>query len=157
MTAILNLRVPAVLKGRWIRASQAAGMQLTDWIILRMEQSVLASIRIPVGVTFSDLKLHYESSGMSFDWAPIDRICEASGIDPELLRNPVDGRITKLIIRWYGIHLATGGERDSAADELTTAVYAEDRRRSEQQLDSASIEENETQTLVSGGDRSSPP
>lgn len=136
MTAIINLRVPAVLKGRWIRAAQAAGMQLTDWIVLRMEQSVLASIRVPIDVTFSDLNLHYESSGMSFDLAPLERLCEASGIDPDLLRNPDDGRITKLIIRWYGIHLAMGGERDSAADALTAAVYAEDRRRSEQPSES---------------------
>lgn len=142
MTAIINLRVPAVLKGRWIRAAQAAGMQLTDWIILRMEQSVLASIRVPTGVVFSDLKLRYEPSGISFDWVPINRICEASGIDPDLLHNPDDGRITKLIIRWYGIHLATGGERDSAADALTAAVYAEDRRRSEQAPDPGRAEDD---------------
>jgi hypothetical protein len=141
MTALINLRVPAVLKGRWIRASQAAGMQLTDWIILRMEQSVLASIRVPAGVTFSDLGLHYEPSGMSFDLSPLERVCEASGIDPDLLRNPEDGRITKLIIRWYGIHLATGGERDRAADALTAAVYAEDRRRSEQPIPPEQIPE----------------
>lgn len=31
--SLIHLRVPAATKGRWIRASRAAGMRLTDWIV----------------------------------------------------------------------------------------------------------------------------
>lgn len=30
--SVIHLRVPKATKGRWVRASRAAGMRLTDWI-----------------------------------------------------------------------------------------------------------------------------
>jgi len=35
--ALIHLRVPAAVKGRWIRASRAIGMRLTDWIVRAIE------------------------------------------------------------------------------------------------------------------------
>lgn len=35
--ALIHLRVPAATKGRWVRASRAAGMRLTDWITQAVE------------------------------------------------------------------------------------------------------------------------
>lgn len=35
--SLIHLRVPAAIKGRWIRASRAAGMRLTDWIAQAVE------------------------------------------------------------------------------------------------------------------------
>lgn len=36
--ALISLRVPAVVKARWVRESRAAGMRLTDWLSSRVEQ-----------------------------------------------------------------------------------------------------------------------
>lgn len=55
--ATIHLRVPAAIKGRWIRASRAAD-----------------------DLSFSDLHLARDPDGaLSFDWEPIERICAASG------------------------------------------------------------------------------
>lgn len=35
--SLIHLRVPASTKGRWVRASRAAGMRLTDWIVDAVE------------------------------------------------------------------------------------------------------------------------
>lgn len=48
--ALIHLRVPAALKGRWVRESRAAGMRLTDWIIERLERKqepTVQSFKIP--------------------------------------------------------------------------------------------------------------
>ena len=89
--ALIHLRVPAALKGRWVRASRAAGMRLTDWIVraveTRMEQQI-ALITIPEDVSFADLQYRRESDGsVSFRWEPIERICEASGLDVRIFRD----------------------------------------------------------------------
>ena len=38
--ALIHLRVPAALKARWVRASRAAGMKLTDWIVEKTETTM---------------------------------------------------------------------------------------------------------------------
>lgn len=35
--SLIHLRVPAPIKGRWVRASRLAGMRLTDWIVDAVE------------------------------------------------------------------------------------------------------------------------
>ena len=35
--ALIHLRVPASLKGRWVRVSRAAGTRLSDWIVQAVE------------------------------------------------------------------------------------------------------------------------
>ena len=45
--ALIHLRVPAALKARWVRASRAAGMKLTDWILERMRQASMNVYKIP--------------------------------------------------------------------------------------------------------------
>lgn len=37
--ALIHLRVPRALKARWVKASQARGMKLTDWIVAQMERA----------------------------------------------------------------------------------------------------------------------
>lgn len=34
--ALIHLRVPAATKAAWVRASRAAGLRLTDWIVERV-------------------------------------------------------------------------------------------------------------------------
>lgn len=45
--ALIHLRVPAALKGRWVRTSRAAGQRLTDWIIERVEARSMKTYPIP--------------------------------------------------------------------------------------------------------------
>lgn len=129
--AIIHLRVPAAMKGRWVRASRSAGLRLTDWIIQIVEQhmadKMLAQITIPDDVRFSDLHLARDADGMvSFDWSPIERICEASGIDIALLRDGPEDNVTGLVVAWYAEHLRNGGERDPVQDDLIAETMAED-------------------------------
>lgn len=37
--ALIHLRVPAELKGAWVKASRADGMKLTDWIVRKVGAS----------------------------------------------------------------------------------------------------------------------
>lgn len=128
--ASIHLRIPAATKGRWIRASRAAGMRLTDWITQAVEAQMaqqLTKITIPDDVGFSDLRLARDSYGMvSFDWTPIERICAASGVDVAILRDGPEDNVAGLVVRWYEAHLEAGGEADPIAEDLLAEVRAED-------------------------------
>lgn len=130
--ATIHLRVPAALKGRWIRASRAAGMRLTDWIVRAVEAHMTQQLThaiIPPDVTFADLRLSRDADGsVSLDWAPINRICEASGIDPALFRDGPEDNLSALIAHWYRAHLRAGGARDPVQDDLIAEASAEDAR-----------------------------
>jgi len=130
--ALIHLRVPAALKGRWVRASRAAGMRLTDWIVraveTRMEQQI-ALITIPEDVSFADLQYRREPDGsVSFRWEPIERICEASGLDARIFRDAPEDVVAGLIVQWYRAHLASGGARDAHMDDLIAEAAIEDSR-----------------------------
>lgn len=127
--ATIHLRVPAATKGRWVRASRTAGMRLTDWIMQAVEAYMqqATTISIPEGVSYSDLKLTRDADGgVSFDWSPIERICAASGLDVELYRTGPEDHVCQLITHWYNAHVAAGGERDPASDDLIAEVQIED-------------------------------
>lgn len=129
-SALIHLRVPAATKGRWVRASRAAGMRLTDWIINAVEahmQQQMARVVIPDDLTFSDLKLARDPDGaVSFEWAVIERICEASGLPVEVLRDGPEDNVGGLITTWYRAHRQHGGEPDPVAEDLIAEVLIED-------------------------------
>lgn len=128
--AIIHLRMPAATKGRWIRASRAAGMRLSDWIIQAVEERMkqqLARVAIPDDVDFADLKLARDDNGdLSFDWTPIERICAASGMPVELFRDGPEDNVGGLIMAWYRAHRDSGGPLDPVAEDLIAEVAAED-------------------------------
>jgi len=128
--ATIHLRVPVAQKGRWIRASRAAGMRLTDWITNAVEASMqrqLAAVIIPDDVDFADLRLGRDADGMvTFDWQPLSRICEASGLAWELLRDGPEDNVSGLMVAWYNAHRADGGDPDAVAEDLIAEVRAED-------------------------------
>lgn len=128
--ALIHLRVPAVTKGRWVRASRAAGMRLTDYITRAVEaymQQQLVRIAIPEGLDFADLHLSREVDGsVSFDWGVIERICAASGLPVELLRDSPEDNVAGLLTAWYAEHRQRGGAADSVAEDLILEVRAED-------------------------------
>ena len=128
--ALIHLRVPSATKGRWVRASRAAGMRLTDWIIEAVEAHMLrqlTTITITDDVRFSDLRLQRDADGaVSFDWTPIERICAASGLDVAVLRAGPEDNVSGLIAQWYIAHRAAGGEPDPVQEDLIAEVRAED-------------------------------
>lgn len=128
--SLIHLRVPAVVKGRWVRASRAAGMRLTDWITEAVEahmQQQIAKICIPDDLSFSDLHLARDPDGaLSFDWEPIERICAASGLSVDIFRDGPEDNVGDLVVRWYMAHLANGGERDPVQDDLIAEALTED-------------------------------
>lgn len=129
--SLIHLRVPGATKGRWVRASRAAGMRLDDWIVDAVEahmQQQMAKIAIPDDLTFADLNLSRESDGsVSFDWRVIERICEASGLPVEMFRDTPEENVSGLIVGWYQAHRQQGGMADPVADDLIGEVIAEDK------------------------------
>lgn len=128
--ALIHLRVPAATKGRWVRASRAAGMRLTDYITTAVEaymQQQMARVAIPDGVDFADLRLARDPDGsVSFDWGIIERICAASGLPVEMLRDGPEDNIAALLIGWYQAHRQRGGAPDPVAEDLLAEVRAEE-------------------------------
>ncbi|WP_443191417.1 hypothetical protein [Pseudomonas indica] len=129
--ATIHLRIPSATKGRWVRASRAAGLRLTDYITSAVEaymQQQLAQVAIPAGVTFADLRLQRDADGgVSFDWGVIERICRESSLPVELLRDAPEDNVAGLIIAWYRAHLQQGGQPDPVAEDLIGEVIAEER------------------------------
>ena len=131
--AFVQLRIPAGTKARWVRTSRAAGMRLTDWIVVaveaRMQEKRIAQAVIPADLEFSALKLARASDGsVSFDTSVIERICAASGIDPALILQGPETNIAGLIVSWYAAHRAGGGATDPVAEDLITEARIEDER-----------------------------
>ena len=128
--AIIHLRVPAATKGRWVRASRAAGLRLTDYITCAVEaymQQQLARVAIPEGLDFADLRLARDADGaVSFDWAVIERICRANNLPVEMLREGPEDNVAGLLIGWYSSHRNAGGAPDPVAEDLLAEVKAED-------------------------------
>jgi hypothetical protein len=130
--SLIHLRVPAAVKSRWIRASRAAGMRLTDWITqaveARMQQLTKMTVSIPDGLDFSALRLARDPDGhVSFDWTPVERICAESGIDVAIFRDAPEDNVAGLIAAWYAEHLRRGGSRDPVQDDLIAETLAEER------------------------------
>lgn len=129
--SLIHLRVPSAQKGRWVRASRTAGLRLTDWITQIVEahlmNQALTTLRVPDDLDFSELKLSRDPDGaVSFDQAPIDRICAASGIDVALFAE-AESNLGALIAAWYREHLSRGGARDPVQDDLIAEIAAEER------------------------------
>ena len=84
-------------------------------------------IHIPDGLSFEDLCLARDRTGdMSFDWQPIERICEASGVDAALFREATGQNVATLIVEWYKAYRAAGGHVDPAAEELIVEATIQD-------------------------------
>ncbi|MFN2288670.1 MAG: hypothetical protein ABR578_10105, partial [Chromatocurvus sp.] len=92
-----------------------------------MTDTFLARITIPDHVTFADLHLTRDpqTGGIEFDWAPIEAICVASGLNITLLRESEDNR-AGLVVAWYAEHLARGGARDPVQDDLIEEALIEE-------------------------------
>ena len=93
-----------------------------------MQQSTTVAIAIPAGLDFADLKLSRESDGsVAFDWAAIQRICDASRLDARLFRDAPEDNVAGLIVAWYSQARAAGEPVDLVAEDLIAEAAAEAR------------------------------
>lgn len=91
-------------------------------------QQQITKVAIPDNLKFADLNLCRESDGsVSFDWAVIERICEASGLSVEMFRDAPEDNVSGVIVGWYQAHRQHGGEADPVADDLIAEVVAEEK------------------------------
>ena len=125
------IRAPAGTKTRWVRQSQRESLKLSDWLINQVERSMhtkTAVIVIPTDVAFADLKMRRDTSAgdVAFDWAPIERICAASGVDVSLFRDQPEDNLGGLLAQWYAQHRAAGGLPDLVMDDLIGEADIED-------------------------------
>lgn len=83
-------------------------------------QNAKLEVVIPTDVAFSDLNLQHDprSGGVVFEYRPIERICEASGIELDALAETDEERLGEFVMSWYMEHLAHGGEPDGVADSI---------------------------------------
>jgi hypothetical protein len=131
MQDTIIIKAPPGTKARWVRASQREGKKLSDWINERVEQSMhkkTAAIVIPADVAFADLKMTRDpkTGDVAFDWAPLERICTASGVDIGLLRDQPEDNVGGLITTWYRQHIAAGGQPDLVMHDLIGESQIED-------------------------------
>lgn len=92
-----------------------------------MERSLMR-LAIPEGLAFEALKLTRDptTGEVEFDWAPIEAICAASGVDVAVFKNGPEDNVSALIVAWYRAHRAGGGAVDAVQEELLAEVEAED-------------------------------
>jgi hypothetical protein len=85
-----------------------------------------ATITIPDGVRFSDLRLTRDPDGqVSFDWAPVELICAASGLDIEIFRAGPEDNVAGLLVAWYAAAREAGEPPDPVQDDLITETLLE--------------------------------
>lgn len=90
-------------------------------------ENTLLQISIPDELDFSALKLARDSDGhVSFDWEPINTICAASNINPDVFTSTHEDNIGGLIMTWYRAHIANGGQSDPVAEDLIAETRFED-------------------------------
>lgn len=88
-------------------------------------------LSIPDTVKFADLALAFsQEGGIEFNWEPIEWICGHNGMSTDIFKRQHEDNVAGLIIHWYAQHLAAGGDRDPAADELIAETALEDVARS---------------------------
>ena len=83
-------------------------------------QTTKLEVVIPADVAFSDLNLQHDpsSGGVVFEYRPIERICEASGIEFDQLSEDETEGLGDFLMSWYMEHLAHGGQPDWVADSI---------------------------------------
>lgn len=88
----------------------------------------LAPVVIPEGLDFAELKMARDSAtgDVSFDWGPIERICEASNLALELFTRGPEDNVAGLVTAFYQEHLARGGAPDPVQEDLIAEADAED-------------------------------
>ena len=87
---------------------------------------------IPHGLEFEDLALAHDpvTGTVRFDLAPIQAICEVSGLNLAALVSRHDDAVCALIAAWYQDHLREGGSPDPVLQALDEEARYEAERGS---------------------------
>jgi hypothetical protein len=129
--SVIHLNVPAIKKARWVRASRAAGVKLTDYIANAVEcymKSQLLQIQIPDSIKFEDLALHMESDGsISFNTDVVNAICRASGVDIRVFEDGPEDNLSELINTWYCSHVENGGSKNPVMESMISEAKTENK------------------------------
>jgi len=82
---------------------------------------------IPADLPFAALNLSRDpvTLDIEFDWAPIEKICQLSGIDVALFKDQTEDNVGALIGTWYEVHRKHGGAPDPVQEQLIAEVEAE--------------------------------
>lgn len=85
-------------------------------------------IEIPDGLKFADLRLSRvpETGALEFDWGPVERICEASGLDIAIFRDAPEDNVAGLLVAWYLAARSNGEPADPVQEDLMAEARAED-------------------------------
>ena len=93
---------------------------------MSMELKACVTIVIPDDLRFSDLHMRQEADGnIYFEWAVIERICEASGMPVGAFKYGPEENVVGLVFSWYMKHREQGGEPDPIAEGLVAEVEAD--------------------------------
>lgn len=85
-------------------------------------------IQIP-GIDFAELKLARDADGaVSFDTAVIERIEQANGLPAGYFMQQPEDALAQLLVTWYRLHLAAGGQPDPVAADLFAEAELEQAR-----------------------------
>ena len=129
-SSVIHLNVDRQTKGRWVRASRAAGVKLTDYIENAVEAYMkhqLTTVAIPDDVNFDDLQLTMDADGyISFNTDVIAQICRASGVDIRVFEDGPEGNLSEFINTWYRAHQSNGGEKHPVMEAMISEVEIED-------------------------------
>ena len=81
---------------------------------------------IPSHLKFADLALtRSETTGcVSFNWDPIEAICQASNLDIALLMEGPEENIAGLLIIWYELALSRGEPTNLVQEQIRAVVDA---------------------------------
>ena len=84
---------------------------------------------IPDNINPSELKSAGSSStngDIEFDWALIEDICDASGIDISEFLDSHEDNACSLIHQWYAEHKGRGGKDDPVMEDIITTAKIEE-------------------------------
>jgi hypothetical protein len=70
-------------------------------------------------------KLAFDQDGVSFDWAPVEKICHHNRLSVDLFKNASEDNVAALIVAWYARHREAGGDPDPVTEEYLAEVKAE--------------------------------
>jgi hypothetical protein len=80
-----------------------------------------------IGFFEPDPERHFSTEGnLEFDWALIEGICDASGIDIEEFRDTEGESVSSLIHQWYAEHRARGGAPDPVMENIIIEAKLEE-------------------------------
>lgn len=89
-------------------------------------KSLKIQITIPDDLRFADLNMtRLPLGGVKFDWEPIERICEASGIDISVFRDSHEDNLGGLITEWYLAARENGEPADPVQEQIIAEVRSE--------------------------------